>query len=133
MLVIDRFHEYKLYITAIISLYINKVGLTQIPVYSFYFAIKLKFCRACLARLCQSLSVEVKITIPEAGGAHYWLHYMSLIVCDWAGGQWYIGTVVHWVKIFVDRKYFLNYEPGSRDQQQSPIVLVLALYNVLTI
>ena len=53
------------------------------------------------------------------------LHYISVIVCDWAGGQW--------VKIFVDRKYFLNYEPGSGDQQQSPIVLVLALYNVLTI
>ena len=37
MLVIDRFHEYKLYITAIISLYINKLGLTQILLYSFYF------------------------------------------------------------------------------------------------
>ena len=122
MLVIDRFHEYKLYITAIISLYINKVGLTQIPVYSFYFAIKLEFCPAGLARICQSLSLEVKITRPQGWPR---LHYISVIVCDWAGGQW--------VKIFVDRKYFLNYEPGSGDQQQSSIVLVLALYNVLTI
>ena len=58
MLVIDRFHEYKLYITAIISLYINKVGLTQIPLYSFYFAIKLKFALHGPARIIQSLSLE---------------------------------------------------------------------------
>ena len=63
MVVIDRFHEYKLYITAIISLYINKVGLTQILVYSFYFAIKLKFSLVGLARISQSLSLEVEITI----------------------------------------------------------------------
>ena len=63
MLVIDRFHEYKLYITAIISLYINKVGLTQILLYSFYFAIKLNFSLAGLARIIQSLSLELKITI----------------------------------------------------------------------